>query len=285
MKRMTTWKKIIGYILMVIVALWILAPIYWLVVSSLSTQSSLLVKPIDWFPNNLTLKNYINIFSTSSSSTRAAEMFTTALYNSVFVSFFVTLISLIIGIPAAYSFARLKFKGRKIGMLAMIATRMIPVVSLIIPIYILFNTLNLLDQKITLVFVYLSFTLPFVIYIMSGFFRGIPMELEDSARIDGCSRIGALVRIIIPLSGPGIASVAIFSFLLAWDQFFYALILTNSYASKTVPVAITEFTGRHAINYTAMTTGGVLAAIPPMIIVIIFQRLIIKGLTSGSVKG
>lgn len=285
MKKMKKSQKIFGYILMIIVALWILAPIYWLIISSLSTQSSLLVKPIDWFPNNLTLKNYINIFSSTGGSSQSAEMFTTALYNSVYVSFFVTFISLIIGIPAAYSFSRVDFKGRRTGMLFMIATRMIPVVSLIIPIYIFINKLGMLDKKITLIFVYLSFTLPFVIYIMTGFFKGIPIELEDSARIDGCSRIGALIRIILPLSGPGIASVSIFSFLLAWDQFFYALILTNSYASKTVPVAITEFTGRHAVNYTAMTTGGVLAAIPPMIIVIIFQRLIIKGLTAGSVKG
>lgn len=285
MRKLTPGKKVIGYILMVVVAIWILAPIYWLVISSLSTQASLLKKPIDWIPDNITLKNYISIFASTEGTSQAAEMFTTALYNSVFVSFFVTLISLFVGIPAAYSFSRLKFKGRKIGMLTMIATRMIPVVSLIIPIYIFFNQLNMLDKKVTLIFVYLSFTLPFVIYIMTGFFRGIPTELEDSARIDGCSRIGALIRVILPLSGPGIASVAIFSFLLAWDQFFYALILTNSYASKTVPVAITEFTGRHAINYTAMTTGGVLAAIPPMIIVIIFQRLIIKGLTAGSVKG
>jgi multiple sugar transport system permease protein len=285
MKKMTPTKKAIGYILMVVVAIWILAPIYWLVISSLSTQSSLLIKPIDWFPDNLTFKNYVSIFSTQEGSSQSAEMFTTALYNSVYVSFFVTLVSLAFGIPAAYSFSRLDFKGRRIGMLTMIATRMIPVVSLIIPIYILINNIGLLDKKITLVFVYLSFTLPFVIYIMTGFFRSIPMELEDSARIDGCSRLGALIRIILPLSGPGIASVAIFSFLLAWDQFFYALILTNSYASKTVPVAITEFTGRHAVNYTAMTTGGVLAAIPPMIIVIIFQRLIIQGLTAGSVKG
>ena len=285
MRKLTPGKKVIGYILMIVVAIWILAPIYWLVISSLSTQASLLKKPIDWIPDNITLKNYMSIFASTEGTSQAAEMFTTALYNSVFVSFFVTLISLLVGIPAAYSFSRLKFKGRRIGMITMIATRMIPVVSLIIPIYIFFNQLNMLDKKVTLIFVYLSFTLPFVIYIMTGFFRGIPTELEDSARIDGCSRIGALIRVILPLSGPGIASVAIFSFLLAWDQFFYALILTNSYASKTVPVAITEFTGRHAINYTAMTTGGVLAAIPPMIIVIIFQRLIIKGLTAGSVKG
>src|SRR6056297_2774784 len=128
MRKMTTTKKVIGYILMVVVAIWILAPIYWLVISSLSTQASLLKKPIDWIPDNITLKNYMSIFASTEGTSQAAEMFTTALYNSVFVSFFVTLISLLVGIPAAYSFSRLKFKGRRIGMITMIATRMIPVV-------------------------------------------------------------------------------------------------------------------------------------------------------------
>ncbi|AZO93454.1 carbohydrate ABC transporter permease [Halocella sp. SP3-1] len=285
MRKYSKGIKIFGYLMMIIVVIWILAPVYWLVISSLSTQADLLVKPPDWIPDHITFKNYLSIFGDEKSVSQTASMFTKALYNSIFVSFFVTLISLLVGTLASYAFARLNFKGKKIGMLAIIATRMIPVVSLIIPIYILLNKLSLLDNKFSLIVVYLSFTLPFVVYIMSGFFQGIPHELEEAARIDGCSRIEALIRVILPLSGPGIAAVSIFSFLLAWDQFFYALILTNSYASKTVPVAITEFTGRHTINYTAMTTGGVLAAIPPMIIVIIFQRLIIKGLTSGAVKG
>lgn len=212
-------------------------------------------------------------------------MFKSTLANSFIVSATVTLVGLLIGSLAGYSFGRLRFSGRKAGLMMIMATRMLPSISIVIPLYLIFGNLQLVDTKFTLIVLYLTFTLPFTIWLMASFFQSIPRELEEAARIDGCTRLGALYRVIFPLSLPGFVATGIFTFMMAWDEFFFALIFTSSYNAKTVPVAIAEFTGRHAIDYTAMTTGGVLAAIPPVILALIFQRFIIKGLTSGAVKG
>ncbi len=170
-------------------------------------------------------------------------------------------------------------------MVGILGTRMIPEVSLVIPLFIIASQLRILNTPYVLIATYLSFALPFAIWLMAAFFETISVELEDAARIDGCSRLGILFRIIIPISTPGLVSTALFVFLMAWDEFFYALIFTSSLDAKTVPVAIAEFSGRYVVDITAMMAGGVLAALPPVILALIFQRYIVRGLTTGAVKG
>jgi multiple sugar transport system permease protein len=190
-----------------------------------------------------------------------------------------------VGSLAAYALVRIAFRFRQTLLIGILGTRMIPEVSLVIPLYILASQLRILNTRYILVATYLSFALPFTIWLMAAFFETIPVELEDAGRIDGCTRLGILFRIIIPISGPGLVSTAIFVFLLAWDEFFFALIFTSNLAAKTVPVAIAEFTGRYVVDITAMMTGGVLAALPPVILALVFQRYIVRGLTAGAVKG
>jgi len=238
-----------------------------------------------WIPQNITLENYARVFTASPGTRDVASVFRASLLNSMLVAGAVTAISLIIGTLSAYAFARIEFKGRQLGLFAIIGTRMLPELSIVIPLYITAGRLDILDTKLVLVVLYLSYTLPFVIWMMTSFFEAMPREIEDAAYIDGCSRLGALWRVILPISGPGLASTAIFAFLLAWDEFFFALLFTSTAAAKTVPVAISEFTGRYAVDYTAMATGGVLAAIPPILLAVLFQRYIVKGLTAGAVKG
>jgi len=143
----------------------------------------------------------------------------------------------------------------------------------------------LLNTPYVLILTYLTFTLPFAIWLMAAFFDTIPIELEDAALIDGASRLRTLFSIILPISAPGLVSTALFVFLSAWDEFFFALIFTSTVAAKTVPVAIAEFTGRYVSDVGAMMTGGVLAAIPPVLLSLIFARYIVSGLTAGAVKG
>ena len=131
----------------------------------------------------------------------------------------------------------------------------------------------------------MSFALPYAIWMMAAFFQSVPIELEDAARMDGCTRLGILFRVVMPISVPGLVSTAMFTFLLAWDEFFYALIFTSTLAAKTVPVAIAEFVGRYAVNITGMMAGGIIAALPPVILAFIFQRYIVSGMTAGAVKG
>jgi multiple sugar transport system permease protein len=169
--------------------------------------------------------------------------------------------------------------------LGIIATRMIPEVSLVLPLFIIASSLQLINKPIVLIITYMSFALPYAIWLMAAYFQTVPIELEDAARLDGCSRLGILFRVVMPISIPGLVSTAMFVFLLAWDEFFYALIFTSTLAAKTVPVAIAEFIGRYVTNVNGMMAGGILAAVPPVLVALIFQRYIVRGMTAGAVKG
>jgi multiple sugar transport system permease protein len=257
----------------------------WLVISSISTRAELLSVPIHWIPENPTLRNYVSILLPGSATSEVARTFKITLRNSLVISTSVTIISLLVGSLAAYALVRIRFRYYGILLIGIIGTRMIPEVSLVIPLYIMAARLRILNTPLVLIATYLCFSLPFAIWLMAAFFQTIPLELEDAARIDGCSRLRTLFQIIMPISAPGLVSTALFVFLLAWDEFFFALIFTSTVSAKTVPVAIAEFTGRYVVDVTAMMTGGVLAAIPPVILALIFQRYIVSGLTAGAVKG
>lgn len=197
----------------------------------------------------------------------------------------VTVIALVFGSLAAYALIRLRFPFRQTMLIGILGTRMIPEISLVIPLYLFATRFGLFNTPTILVITYLSFALPFAIWLMAAFFDTIPVELEDAARMDGCNRLETLWRIILPISAPGLVSTGLFVFLTAWDEFFFALILTSTVSAKTVPVAIAEFTGRYVVDVGGMMTGGVLAAIPPVLLSLIFQRYIVSGLTAGAVKG
>ncbi len=273
------------YLCMIVLLFAIFAPLYWLFISSISTRSELLNVPPHWIPQSPTLQNYLDILAPTEEASRASTNFRFALGNSVFVAAVVTIISLFFGSLAAYAFARLRFPYRQTGLYLYLSVRMLPAISLVIPLYIILRDAALLNTTTALVLVYLSFVLPFVIYIMVSFFQSIPHELEDAARVDGCSRFGVLWRIILPISAPGLVAAGIFAFLMSWDEFFYALLFTSTPVAKTVPVALAEFTGRNATDYPAQSAAAILALIPPVILVLIFQRFIVSGLTSGAVKG
>jgi multiple sugar transport system permease protein len=270
---------------MVVLLFAIFAPIYWLFVSSISTRAELLNVPPHWFPEAPTAQNYLDILAPSEEASRASTNFRYALGNSVMVASIVTVISLTFGSIAAYAFARLNFRFRRTGLYLYLGVRMLPAISIVIPLYIILRGVSLLNTPTALIFVYLSFTLPFVVYIMVTFFESIPHELEDAARVDGCTRFGLLWRIILPISAPGLVAAGVFAFLLSWDEFFYALLFTSTPVAKTVPVALAEFTGRNATDYPAQSAAAMLALIPPVLLVLIFQRFIVSGLTSGAVKG
>jgi len=272
------------FVLTIPVWLFVLLPIAWLVISSISTRAELLSVPIHWIPENPDLRNYIDILTPGTTTSEVARTFKITLRNSLIVASAVTVISLVVGSLAAYALVRITIPFQEGILISIMGTRMIPEISLVIPLYILAARMRLLNTPIVLVATYLCFALPFAIWLMAAFFQTIPMELEDAARIDGASRLKTLFQIIMPISAPGLVSTAIFVFLMAWDEFFFALIFTSTVAAKTVPVAIAEFTGRYVVDVTGMMTGGVLAALPPVILALVFQRYIVSGLTAGAVK-
>jgi multiple sugar transport system permease protein len=278
-------RKLLLFLCTLPVFFFIFFPMLWLFSASLSNQVELFAIPIHWIPQHPTLQNYLDIIFPNLATSSVPRTFAVALLNSLKIATAVTVISIIIGSLAAYALVRIPFRFNRTIQLGIIATRMIPEVSLILPLFILASRLQLINKPPVLIITYLSFALPYAIWMMAAFFQSVPIDLEDAARIDGCSRSGILFRVVIPISGPGLVSTAMFTFLLAWDEFFYALIFTSTLAAKTVPVAIAEFVGRYAVNINGMMAGGILAALPPVILAFIFQRFIVSGMTSGAVKG
>jgi multiple sugar transport system permease protein len=273
------------FLLTVPILLFIYGPIFWLLTSSISTRVEMLQVPMHWIPQNPTFKNYLDIFVPSSTASEVSRTIAITLRNSLIVASAVTVISLILGSMAAYALVRLSFRANRPILLGILGTRMIPEISLVIPLFILASRLRLTDTPYVLIITYLSFALPFAIWLLAAFFQTISPEIEEAALMDGCNHLGILFRIIIPISAPGVISTALFVFMLAWDEFFYALIFTSSLDAKTVPVALAEFAGRYVTDVNAMMAGGIVAALPPVLLALIFQRFIVSGLTAGAVKG
>nr|WP_246313199.1 carbohydrate ABC transporter permease [Leifsonia shinshuensis] len=266
-----------------VVALAVLLPFGWMVLASVTPQRVLISTPLQWIPDTLDWSRYELIFRGGADSVGAT--FRAALANTTIVAVGTVGISMIVGILGAYAFARLRFRFRQAVLILFLATYMLPQIALLIPLYLILNSLGLLDTVTGLIIVDCSLVVPFVLWILSNYFLTIPEELEEAARIDGTTRLGALFRVILPAARPGIFAALMFAFLLAWDEFMYALIFTSSNAAKTLPVAISEFAGRYTTDFGLVAAGGILAALPPIIVAMVFQRYVVSGMAAGAVKG
>jgi multiple sugar transport system permease protein len=269
----------------VLMAVVILAPFAWLVISSISPSAELLATRPHWVPDAPTLSRYRQIVSAAPGGDNVAANFRQSMINSLIVATATTAISLVVGTLGGYAFARLRFRLRRTSLFAFLTIYMLPPIALVIPLYLALAALGLLDTKTGLVVTYCSIVTPFCLWTMSNYFLSMPPDLEEAARVDGCTRLGALVRVILPLARPGVLTTAMFGFLLSWDEFLYSLIFTSTSNAKTIPVAIAEFTGKFSSDFGLIAAGGVLASLPPLLLALVFQRYIVGGLTSGAVKG
>ena len=273
-------------VLLALYLVFTLAPILWLFLSTIQTQASLLRVPPHLLPDSVTVTNYIDIFKPAAFGNNSGQStFFLALRNSVIVSLGTTLVAVTFGALAAYAFARLNVPYRRTLLLIVLGSQLLPAISLIIPLFRMFRSAGLLDTLAALILAYSTFSLPFVVWIMAGYFQGVPRELEEAARIDGASQFQAFLRVALPMALPGLGATAIFTLLNAWDEFFFALIFTSTYASKTLPVALAEFIGRHSVNWGLLVTGGFIASLPPIVLSLAFYRYIASGLTAGGLKG
>jgi len=285
MGRRKLFNKLGLSLLTLPVLFFVFFPLLWLFSASLSTQVELYAVPPHWIPQHPTLQNYLDIVFPSLATSSVPRTFAVSIWNSIKIASIVTVICIVMGSLAAYALVRIPFRLNRTLQLGILATRMIPEVSLILPLFIIASGLQLINKPIVLIIAYLTFALPYAIWLMAAYFQTVPIELEDAARLDGCTRLGILFQVIMPISVPGLVSTAMFVFLVAWDEFFYALIFTSTLAAKTAPVAIAEFVGRYVVNINGMMAGGILAALPPVVLALIFQRYIVRGLTAGAVKG
>lgn len=283
-----TVKHIIGrigiYLAAIVVLLWTVLPILWMFISSITPTADLLTIDGKWFSQNINFDRYISIFSQTGDVTETGGLFINALKNSAIVSAITVLLGILFGGISAYAFARLRFRFKNTLLMATMFFQLLPSITLVIPLYVIAKNIGMIDKPIFLVVLYMSFILPYVIWVLNGYYKTIPSDLEQAAMIDGCNWFSAYWKIVLPLSTPGLVSVGALSFLMCWDEFMYALIFMTSLSSKTMPVAISEFSTRFGIDYGMVSTAGCIATVLPMVLAVVFQRYIVAGLTSGGVK-
>ncbi len=273
-RRVLKWT---GNLLLVVFLVWTLVPFYWMLVTSLKKDKEIYGFEATLVPRQPNLDAYRRLF--------AQTPFVKYLVNSTIIAVSTTVASLVLGCLGAYALARLRFPGRRLIARGLIFSYLVPPALLFIPLFTVMSTLNLIDTRHGLTLVYLSFTLPFCTWLLLGYFRSVPLELEEAALVDGCSRMSALVRIILPMSLPALAVVAFFSFTQAWNEFLYANVFVNSVDVRTITTGLTLFVVEDVFFWGPMMGAACLATIPPVLIYLIFQRWVVKGLTLGAVKG
>ena len=277
-----TWRKdlvtrggvFLGLVLFVFL---VAAPLVWLLLSSLMEQQALTATPPDFSAAAFTLDNYIQVFG-------SAAQLGKGILNSSIVALMTTALAILLGAPAAYALARLPVPGSNVFLLLVLAAQMFPAIVIVIPLFIAASKLGLIDTRLNLILVYLSFNLPVVIWVLRGFFAGIPQGLERAARIDGAGIVQTFLLIILPISWPPLFAAAVFAFIEAWNEFFFALIMTRQ-SSQTVPLVISAFAGQYQTVFGQMMAAAAISIAPVIILAILLRNHILRGFADGILKG
>lgn len=287
--RRDRWKNLGADILLWIIMFIFFVPALWIILTSIRIRSEINAFPPVWIPSGFSLDSYKILFGmpTPEGAFGLGGEIPVATYarNSVIISLISTFFALIFGTMAGYVFSRFKFRGKNGLYLSMMLARAIPGIALSLPLFIVFARIKLSDTLIGMIITYVAMNIPFTTWLMDGFFRAIPKELDEAARIDGCSLWEAFINISLPLALPGVAAAGIFAFLTAWNEFALAGIITRTPNSRTFPPALFEFTGQFVSDWRGMTAMSVLMLIPAIIFVALVQRQLLEGLTAGATKG
>ena len=252
-------------------------PAVWILFTSLKSEVELVQKPITWWPHTPTLRNYVQAFTD--------QPLLKYLGNSLTVALLATVLSLLVSACAAYAIARLNLKHRQLILTAIVASSMFPLVTLLVPIFETMRTLGLLNSYTALVLPYIVLNLPVCTLVLVSFFQSIPKDLENAAMIDGCTRIGTLWRVVIPLSAPGVFTAGILAFVNSWDEFLLALSLNSNPAFRTLPVGITLYQGEFSFPWPIISAALIVAIVPIAVLIAFFQERVVGGLTQGGLKG
>ena len=302
MNRFIPGRRALLFFGSVLFSLYVLAPIAWLLSSSMQSEAEITSVPPHWIPEKPTLDNFAAIFKKSEEvvtyenrkqgdtatggfiPSTAANLLP-SMKNSFLVALAVVVLNLLVSVPAAYALAKIRFIGRSSSIYFMLSTRVIPDIALVVPFFLFVQKLGLMDNLWSLIITYLAITVPFSIFILTGYFESLPDELDKAARVDGCSRLQTLLLVFLPLALPSLVAVVLFAFLTSWNEFLLALMFTQTPASQTMPIVVASFTSDFNISFSFINAAGVMAIIPPVIIAIMFERYIVSGLTAGAVKG
>jgi multiple sugar transport system permease protein len=285
--RQTTGRLLL-YLAALAIAVYTVAPFAWMIVSSFQTEREIASVPPHWLPHEPTLGNFRNIFVGPPPGVfvpSSAKEMLPALRNSTVVGLAVLILNLVLGVPAAFALARFTLALRQVFIYGLLGSRIVPDIVLIIPFYLIMQSLELTDSITGLVVTDVGLTLPFTIFILAGYFETVPEELTKAARIDGCNRLQALLRVVLPLSGPALVAAAVFSFITCWNEFLFAFMLTQTEAAKTVTVVLSNFTTDVTVDFALMNAAGVIAVVPPVLLALLFRRFVVSGLVTGAVRG
>lgn len=267
-------------------AAWVLVPFYFLFLLAIQSKADSLTTPPVWFPTP-DLSNFTEILSHAFSdepASRPSDLIFPGIVNSAVVATFVAVINLLVGATAAYAFARYRFRGSQAIPVAMLGTQIVPIFALLVPYYVVFRNLGLTNSLAGIVVADLSFTLPFTVWLLRGYVQGIPPDIDRQARVDGCTRWGVFVRVILPLIRVGLLSVGLFAFLMSWNDFLFPLVLNSNEGSIMVQPAIAGLYNIREQSLGLMAAGTLLAAIPTLLIAVISQRFLVRGLLGGATK-
>jgi len=272
-------KKIAKYVVLLFSLAAALLPVYWLITLSFKHEVEQFAVPPKWFWFTPTLEHYADAFLTRS--------FGQYLLNSLFVAFASTAGAVVIGTLAAYALGRFRLPANLDQRLALwiLSTRMFPAIVTAVPLFVIMRDLRLVNTRLSLIVVYTGFNLPFVVWMMRGFFAEIPRDLEEAAMVDGDSRLGALRRVVLPLVTPGLAATAVFCLIVSWNEFLFGLVLTQTDAAMTLPVGIAGRVTQYGIKWGAMSAAAVVAMIPILAFAMSVQKYLVRGLSLGAVKG
>ncbi len=269
---------LLGYVLLVIIALWTIFPFYWQLATSLRPDVDTYAKEIALVPRGITLDHYISVFTAPTSD------FRTQLRNSAIVATATTVVSVLFGSLAAYALTRLRYMGRSTIARLLVYAYLAPGTVLFIPMFMMMTNLGLRDNLIGLTLAYLTFTVPFATWMLIGYFRSLPIELEEAAMVDGASRLTILFRIVMPLSAPAMVVAAVFSFTLSWNEFLLALVLVQKKETMTAPIGLSTYVVADVFYWGQMMAAATIMSLPPLLLYLFGQRWVIGGWTAGAVK-
>ena len=275
-QKNTLWM-IATYVILFLMIVIAVFPGIWMLSTSIKGPTELFDNPPEIIPDEPTVQNYLSVLQNK-------KMYQ-AFFNSVFITAGVVTLTLVLSVLAGYGFSRYKFKGSGILKVGLLFGQMIPGVVIIIPLYFLFSKMKMLNTRTSLVIADMALTIPMGVIMLSSFFEGVPRELEEAAKIDGCTGLGALFRVVLPVAKPGMISVAIYTFIHAWEEFLFALNLTTSSKTRTLPIAISMFSGEFAVDWGATMAAAAVVALPVLLIFLLCNRYFVQGMADGAVKG
>ena len=273
--RQVLWIAAV-YAMLAVVNLFVLFPFYSILITSLKDQTSTLTVPIQWWPKTLTFQAYVSMW--------AARPYGRYFLNSLIVASMTTVVSILLAALAGYGFSRYRFRGATTLLMGMVGTQMIPGILLLITYFKVVSMLELYNTLTALAIAYTSFVLPFSTWIMKGYFDTIPMELDEAAMIDGCAPLSTFFRVALPVAVPGITATSIYAFLLAWNEFMFAYVLTDTNSKYTISVGIAHLFGEYSVAWSEIMAVGMVAAIPPIVLYMFTSRFLVSGLTAGALK-